>query len=121
GRTFAGRARKRDVAAGLLDKSLDRTETQAPALVVALGRKKRIEGPLGNLRRHARAVVGEGDRDVRAGANVSQLPGLNLVNLRNGSLDAQTSTVRHRISGVDGQVENGRLQNGGVGAGAAHT
>jgi regulator of protease activity HflC (stomatin/prohibitin superfamily) len=117
GRALAGRARERDAAAGLAGEALDRAEAQAPTLAAALGREERIEGPPDRLGLHAAPIVGDGDRDIRAGRDPAQLSRLHFIDLRHAGLEEQPAAFRHRIAGVVDQVHDGRFQRSRIGHG----
>ena len=58
------------MAAGLLDEAVDHAEAEAAAGAGPLGGVERLEGTLADLRRHARAGVGDRQHDIGAGRGI---------------------------------------------------
>ena len=93
-----------DLAAGLPCETVDHRQAESGAHAHRLGREEGFEHALDHVRRHAGAGVGHAQRDVLAGRQVA-LAGDALVHELVGGLDGETSAIRHRVAGVDTEIE----------------
>jgi hypothetical protein len=66
--------------------------------------------------RHARAVVADGEHQVIAGLDRFQRGDVAAIEVHVGGFDQQLAAIRHRVPGVDDQVEQGVFQLADVGA-----
>ena len=99
--------------ARLLGEAIDHRQAEAGALADRFRCEERLEHPRDHLRRHAGAGVGHGNRQV--------LPRRHVVRARRpliqplvGGLDGDATAVRHRVAGVDAQVEQRVLELRGI-------
>src|SRR5690606_20426055 len=81
-RSLARLAVKRDMSAGLLEKAIDRAQTEAGSVSDWLGGEEGFERPLPDLIRHAGAGVAHGDHDIPARPDIGLAGGVILIELR---------------------------------------
>ncbi len=109
----ADRAGHRDRAARLLDEAVHGAEPEPGAAALRLGGEEGLEGALAHRVRHAAAGVDDVDRGtgVARSAQVLQLA-LHAVRQRGAAAaaKAQRAAVRHRVAGVDRDVQQRRLE-----------
>ena len=98
------------MAAGLRDEAVDLAEPEAAALADFLGGEERLEGAGPNFRRHALAVVGDGDCHEIPGRDVGHQLGAAGVDPLHAGTDPQCAAARHRVARVDHQVEQRGLE-----------
>jgi|SRR6185312_8714669 len=67
------------------------------------------------FRIHADARIRYGDGDVLARDDLAVSGDIRLVDVRIAGLDGKSPTVRHRIAGVHGEIDDRGLQFGGIG------
>ena len=77
-----------------------------------LGREKRFVDAVHNLRRHPGARVRHGPDDPVSGVHLEERRRLPLLQAQVGQPDAQFSSVRHGIPGVDRQIGEHLLELG---------
>jgi hypothetical protein len=99
----------RDRAARLVDDAVHRREPQPGPLPRLLGREKRLEDSLTDLVRHTDAGVADDERDP---ARRRSLGCVDHIVRR----DRQHAAVEHRVSRVDGEVEQHLLELSAIGA-----
>jgi hypothetical protein len=95
-----------DVAAGLLDEAVDLAEPKPGALPGLFGGEERLEGALADRLGHSRAGVGDGDLHVLPRTHVGILAAIGVVEIGVAGFDGQFAAVRHRIAGIDGEIED---------------
>ena len=88
----------------LLDEAIGHRQAQSSTFAFGLGREERLECLLQNLRCHAGAGVGHFQQDIIAGRH--RITGAVLVEQGIGYFDCQPTAAIHRVTAVDGQVEN---------------
>ena len=94
------------VPARLLDEAVDHREPEARALALRLGGEERLEDLLDQLRRHAASGVGDGEHHVAAGRHLLVAAGVVVVEEGVGELDGELAAARHRVAGVDREIEH---------------
>ena len=111
----ARRGVDRDAAAMLADEGEDLAEAEARALARFLGGEEGLEDALGDLGRHAAAVVGDAERDVLA-----RLAAADRLRFQHGRArhDADRAAAVDRVARVDREVEDDVLELDAVGADA---
>ena len=101
--------------AGLGDDAVDGGQAEARSLALGLGGEERLEHP---VRRRPWGIPVPVSLTLtatyRPGARRAW-PGRGLVEVRAGGLDDQLPAGRHRVAGVDGQVDQDLLDLAGVG------
>ena len=107
-RAGTGLALEADEAAALADGAVDAGEAESGSLPVRLGGEERLEGPRGRLGVHPVAAVDDREDAVGAGGDLL-LAGLRLAELDGAGPDRQRAAGRHRVAGVQGEVDEGRL------------
>ena len=123
---MAGLAVDFDVAARLLDETIDLAQAEAGALAGLFGGEERLEGARGDLLPHADALVGHRDQHVLTWAHLGVVRAIGFVEQDVAGLDGQAAALRHRIARIDGEIENRGFQLHRVGldrpnaAGADH-
>src|SRR5205814_5772614 len=104
-RTTALLAADLDAAARLLDEPEHHAEPEPGALADFLCREEGIENPVANGLRDTGAGIGNLDDDVVAGALDADGDGLANAERDVSRRQCQLAAARHRIAGVDGEVE----------------
>src|ERR1019366_5208186 len=94
-----------DMAARLFHEAIDHAQTEPAANARSLRRIEWLEGVLPYFLGHARAGIGYRKRDIPARQDLRIGGGVVLVDLRLGRLDNEPASFRHRVAGVDRQVE----------------
>ena len=97
--------------AALACEAIDLAETQTRALADRLGGEEGFEDAGNDVGRHARAVVRHRHADIVAGGEVRDLARSHGTGT---GLNRDTALVADRVAGVDHEVEQGRLELGGV-------
>ena len=120
GRALAGLALEANGAAALGDRAVHAREAEARPDALRLRGEERLERPLPRLGVHALAVVGDGDDgrtsrrplvpEARLIAAATAL--LRRLDRRDG--DRQRATGRHRVAGIEGQVDERLLDSLGI-------
>jgi hypothetical protein len=100
----------RDVAAGLFDEAINHAESQPSALADWFGGKKRLKRLLGNRLRHAASAVGDRDHDVGTVSHVGHRTTAALPAFDVTGRDRQLAAIRHGVSRIDRQIEQGRVK-----------
>ena len=95
--------------ARLLGKAVDHREPKAAALARRLGREEGLQGVDLRLLRHPRAGIGHGKEAIVARRELGLPRRIGLVHVNRGGLDAELTTARHGIAGVEDEVEKRRL------------
>ncbi len=99
----------------LFDDAIHRGQAEPGALAGALGGEERLENARQNLRRNAHPGVAHGQTGKVPGAGFRVWPGGVLVQMHGGSGDVQAAALGHRITGVDGWVQENLVQHAAVG------
>ena len=114
---WPGDALHLDVALGLLDEAESLAEAEAGAFADFLGGEEGLEDRFQPVRHDAVTGVGHRDRDeLAAAADLSAQRG-NGADLADG--DRQPAFAVHGVAGVDGQIDQRRLELGDIGNGKA--
>ena len=96
--------------ARLSDKAVDLAEPKSAALADLLGREERLEDPAHHLRRHAFAGIGDPNRDVITGREFRHRLCFRRSQLLAAGRDAHAAALRHRVAGIDDQVQERGLE-----------
>ena len=92
---------------GLPDEAIDHAEAEAGTLADLLGREEGLKNPIPYFRRHSAAGVRDGQSYIRSG----HAPGHgSLVQDDVPRLDLEYAAIRHGIAPIQGEVEEGGLQ-----------
>ena len=95
--------------ARLAHEAVDHRQAEARALADRLRREERVERLGDDIRAHAGAGIGHAEREVLAGIEVALL-GATVVEPFVGGLDGDAPAIRHRVAGVDAEVEQRILE-----------
>ena len=118
-RALAGLAVDLHVAAGLLDEAVDLREAEAGALADILGGEERLEGAGRIIARLMPTPVSVIDTThILPGRDLGLRSGIGLVEIGIGGLDRELAAVRHRVAGVDREVQDRALELVGIGEAA---
>jgi hypothetical protein len=90
-------------------------QAQPGALATRLGREERLEHPADHLRRHAVTGVADVQPGEPAQPAARRAGQVRIIDLGVRGLDRQPATVRHRVPGVDHQVDQHLLELAVVG------
>ena len=114
-RARADLAFSKDVAAGLLDDAVHRGQAKPCPLADLLGGEERIENLVDDLRRDARAGVGDFDQHVVGGRHA--LVAIRRAFLRGdvGGAHRELAAIRHGVARVDREIDDHLLELGDVG------
>ena len=104
-----GLAVDRDVSAALLGDAVHRGQPEPGALAHLLGGEEGLEDVRLDLGGHAVAGIADREHDVGARLDLGMGPGVGLVQGHVAGRERQPAPVRHRVAGVDGQVEQDLL------------
>ena len=113
-RAFAQLAVNLDVAARLFDEAIGLGKAQTGALAFWLGGEERLEHPAHHFWCHAGAGIADRQHDILARIDLAMLDGIGVVEMGVGDFQGQLAAVRHGVTGVDRQIEDGVLDLGGV-------
>ena len=111
-RAGAGFAGKPHRAAELRRHAVDLRKPEATALADRLGGEERLERVLHDIAGHADTGIDHRDPHVVARIECVQPSGF--VSIHISRCDAQLTAIGHRVSGVDGEVENDKLELRGI-------
>ena len=100
--------------AGLLDETPDHAEAKPGAAPFLLRREERIEGMGHDIRRHAGARIGQGQHHILPRGHLHMLGGIRTVEIGIARLDGELAAFGHGVARVDGHVEDGVLDLGGI-------
>ena len=106
-----------DAAAGLLDEAEHHAEPETRALADLLGREERIEDAFEDRLRNPRAGIGDLDLDIVAGIAGADRDGFADAEHHIARRQRQPAPIRHRVAGVDREVEQRRGELPAVGEG----
>ena len=95
-----------NIAAGLLDDAIDGGKPEARALADFLGGEERLENPVDDAGRDALAIVAHLDQHVLGGCQQLLAEGRALLARDVARADDELSALRHRIAGVDRQIDD---------------
>ncbi len=98
-----------DLPAGLLGEAKDHRQAEASSLAGRLGRVEGIERSREDVRGHATPTVGDTDRDILTGRHVLLARG-RLINPRVRRLDRNAPPVRHGVSRIDAEIQDGAFK-----------
>jgi hypothetical protein len=104
-----------DVSSALLDDAVARREPEPGSLPALLRREERLEKPRLDLLGDPDARVADCHADVRTGLSGHVRAGKRLVQVGVGGLDRKDSAGRHRVAGVQDEIQDGLLDLPGVG------
>ena len=105
----------RHMAARLLCKTVDHAQAKPRPSADTLGGEKRLERAGHHLGFHAGAGVGDRQGDIVTGFDIDLRGSVIPVQRHVLGLNRQDAAVGHRITGVDGEVQNGVFDLTGVG------
>src|SRR5712691_224016 len=108
-----------DVAATLLDDSVDGGEAEAGALAFFFGSEKGLEDAGLSVTVHALAGVADGNHDVGTVFDESIFGAMGAVEGNTGGTNADFAAVGHGVFGIDHQIHDDLLKLSGIGASAA--
>jgi hypothetical protein len=103
-------AENRDAAAALPDDAVHNGEAQAGTLPLLFGGEKRFEYAALLRLVHPTAVVGYAQKHVRPGKIVFLPLSAAGIKFDGRDLNDEFAALRHRIAGVDGQIDEDLLQ-----------
>ena len=103
-----------DVSSALLHDPVNGRQAKAGSFAFLFGRKERFEDLLPHVFVHAGAGVADRQHNVGAGKNTDMRARIFPVQLSVRSFDRQFAALRHRISGVDDQVNQHLLNLAGI-------
>ena len=95
-----------DVSMRLFDKSVDHAEAEARPLIDVLGGEKGFEHIVQDRGGNAVPGIGHRDQHVIPGSDIAVRAGVFLVEDDVAGLDGELAAVRHRVAGVERQIEN---------------
>ena len=104
-----------DVAARLLDDSVDHRKPEPGALADILGGEERFENLLHHIGRNASACVRQLDEDILAHLHAAIIQLRNLVRLDIAGPDSDRATFGHGIPGIDRQIDQHLLELAEIG------
>jgi len=110
-----------DMAARLLDETIDHAQAEAGTLAELLGSEERLEHPVSDRRRNAGAVVAHRYHDVGTQHRFRIGPDISLVEHDIGALECQLAAVGHGVAGIDGEIDQRGGQLGRIGVGETGT
>ena len=96
--------------AALPDESVDLAETKAGAGARGLGGEEGIERLVDHLLRHSGAGIGHGYHDILTGFYAVDRLAIKLIEKCIAGLDGDLAAFRHRVAGVNGEIEYRGLQ-----------
>ncbi len=103
------------MASRLLGKSIDHGQAQAAALPHFLGRVERLKRLRFHCGGHSNPVVANRENDIIADRNFGILVHIGFVEAHIPAFDYQLSTIRHRVTRVKYEVQQGILDLAGIG------
>ena len=105
-----------DRTAALVDDAIHGREAEPGALPQLLRRVERLEEMTQDRAVHADAGVADGEHHVRAGTRAWMLGGVSLVEFHVRGLDRQHAAARHRVAGVEREIEDHLFNLARIGA-----
>src|SRR5450756_1547769 len=103
-----------DVAVGLLDEAIDHAESETGPLADILGGKERLENTLQNRGGNAVPGIGHLHPDVISSGDFAGDANVTVVKNDIAGRDGQLATVRHRVAGVEREIEDGVVELTGI-------
>ena len=103
-----------DVAVRLFDEAVDHAETEPRPLSNVLGGEERLEHLVEQAAGDSLAGVAHRDHDVVAGLDLAAHARVVLVEYDVPGFERQLAAIRHRVTGVESQIENRGRELAGV-------
>src|SRR5262249_51724222 len=110
GRPLSGLAPDENVPAALLDDPVDGRKAEPRSLVPLLRGEERLEDPLAGLLVHSHPGVAYGEHDPGAGARAELRRDASFAGAQLPRLDRERAAFRHRVAGVDGEIQDHLLE-----------
>ena len=95
------------MAFGLFHEAVNLAQSQTGTFARLFGREKRLECTVYCLSRHPRAAVGDSNKNVLAGRNAIVVAAIFIVEIGIARFDRKFAAIRHRITCVQGEIEQG--------------
>ena len=96
-------------------ETIDHRQPKTRALAGGLGREEGLEDLVEERFRNSRALIGDGDDDVPAGAHIGIGRDIVVIELDDASFDCELAAAAHGIAAIDGEVDERSLKLGRVG------
>ena len=96
-----------DMATRLLDEAIDHGKSKPGAFAILLCRKEWGEYFFQQFRRHADAVIRNGNQHVVSRNDFWMLVGIFLVQINHLGFNHQQAAIGHGIARIDRQIQNG--------------